>query len=108
MYEKSYPLTSTSNKICIVEVKGYDFSYIARKTLDSMLQMVPNLIYDFGFLIEGYTDDQLPEQVLISARVNKCPFEMAGIWEKPKIRKRRKEAGGENLVRKRTRSRISR
>eukprot|EP00495_Collosphaeridae_sp_1-RS-2012_P004308 TRINITY_DN35_c0_g1_i5.p3 TRINITY_DN35_c0_g1~~TRINITY_DN35_c0_g1_i5.p3 ORF type:complete len:72 (-),score=39.64 TRINITY_DN35_c0_g1_i5:2-217(-) len=55
-----------------------------------MLQMVPNLIYDFGFLIEGYTDDQLPEQVLISARVNKCPFEMAGIWEKPKDKKKKK------------------
>jgi len=71
----------TDNGICIVEVKGYDFSYIARKTLDSMLTRVPSLIYDFGFLIEGTTDDQLPEQVLISARVNKCPFEMAGIWE---------------------------
>lgn len=80
----------TSNKICIVEVKGYDFSYIARKTLDSMLQMVPSLIYDFGFLIEGYTDDQLPEQVLISARVNKCPFEMAGIWETIKDKKEKR------------------
>jgi len=82
----------TSNKICIVEVKGYDFSYIARKTLDSMLQMVPNLIYDFGFLIEGYADDQLPEQVLIAARVNKCPFEMAGIWDKPKEKKKKKSS----------------
>jgi len=79
----------TENKICIVEVKGYDFSYIARKTLDSMLPTVPNLIYDFGFLIEGTTDDQLPEQVLISARVNKCPFEMAGIWETAKEKKKR-------------------
>jgi len=82
----------TENGICIVEVKGYDFSYIARKTLDSMLTRVPSLIYDFGFLIEGTTDDQLPEQVLISARVNKCPFEMAGIWETAKEKKTKKKS----------------
>jgi len=90
----------TSNKICIVEVKGYDFSYIARKTLDSMLPMVPNLIYDFGFLIEGYTDDQLPEQVLITARVNKCPFEMAGFWGNPNEKKKEKRSWGRKSKKK--------
>jgi len=88
--QKSYV---TDDGVCMVEVKGYDFSYIARKTLDSMLLRVPNLIYDFGFLIEGTTDDQLPEQVLIAARVNKCPFEMAGIWETPKDKKKKKKWG---------------
>jgi len=54
-----------------VDVDVHRFSYMARLGLNMLKDAVKNIIWDFGFVIQGNPDDELPEQMLGGARFSK-------------------------------------
>jgi len=54
-----------------IDLDGHLFGKIARKGLGAVKGYIEKLIYDFGFVIEGRTDEENPEQILASIRISK-------------------------------------
>ncbi|ETO69034.1 hypothetical protein F444_14274 [Phytophthora nicotianae P1976] len=54
-----------------VDVNAHDFNYIARKGLVGVSTHACNMILDFGFVLEGQEDNELPEQILGCVRLCK-------------------------------------
>ncbi|KAG7390107.1 hypothetical protein PHYPSEUDO_008810 [Phytophthora pseudosyringae] len=52
-----------------VDVNAHDFNYIARKGLVGVSTHACNMILDFGFVLEGQEDHELPEQILGCVRL---------------------------------------
>lgn len=54
-----------------VDVDAHEFNYVARKGLSGVSTHFPNMVVDFGFVLEGQEDHELPEQVLGGVRLCK-------------------------------------
>ncbi|CAI5742670.1 unnamed protein product [Hyaloperonospora brassicae] len=54
-----------------VDVNAHDFNYIARKGLVGISSHACNMVLDFGFVLEGQDDHELPEQILGCVRLCK-------------------------------------
>jgi len=52
-----------------VDVDVHKFCYLARKAGHSMMDEVGRLVLDLAFVVEGHSDDELPEQILGCARI---------------------------------------
>lgn len=52
-----------------VDVNAHDFNYVARKGLVGVSDHACNMVLDFGFVLEGQEDHELPEQILGSVRL---------------------------------------
>jgi hypothetical protein len=50
-------------------VDAHEFNYVARKGLIGVSEHFPNMIVDFGFVLEGQEDVELPERILGSVRL---------------------------------------
>ena len=46
-----------------IDVDVHVFSYMARTGMAGVQQKISSVIFDFSFVVEGYGDDELPEQV---------------------------------------------
>jgi len=55
-----------------IDLDAHLFGQIARKGLSAMKDYIEKVIFDFGFVIEGRTDEENPEQILASVRVSKA------------------------------------
>ncbi|KAE9281380.1 hypothetical protein PF008_g27899 [Phytophthora fragariae] len=60
-----------------VDVNAHDFNYVARKGLVGVSDHACNMILDFGFVLEGQEDHELPEQILGSVRLCKVDVRQA-------------------------------
>jgi hypothetical protein len=60
-----------------VDVNAHDFNYIARKGLVGVSTHACNMILDFGFVLEGEKDQELPEQILGAVRLCKVDVRQA-------------------------------
>ncbi|KAG6951964.1 hypothetical protein JG688_00013499 [Phytophthora aleatoria] len=60
-----------------VDVNAHDFNYIARKGLVGVSTHACNMILDFGFVLEGQEDNELPEQILGCVRLCKVDVSQA-------------------------------
>ncbi|KAI9998060.1 hypothetical protein PInf_002394 [Phytophthora infestans] len=60
-----------------VDVDAHDFNYIARKGLVGVSTHACNMILDFGFVLEGQEDNELPEQILGCVRLCKVDLRQA-------------------------------
>ncbi|KAK1934220.1 hypothetical protein P3T76_011423 [Phytophthora citrophthora] len=60
-----------------VDVNAHDFNYIARKGLVGVSTHACNMILDFGYVLEGQEDHELPEQILGSVRLCKVDVSQA-------------------------------
>ncbi|KAH7470637.1 hypothetical protein PRIC1_001462 [Phytophthora ramorum] len=60
-----------------VDVNAHDFNYIARKGLVGVSTHACNMILDFGFVLEGQEDHELPEQILGAVRLCKVDVRQA-------------------------------
>ncbi|GMF35365.1 unnamed protein product [Phytophthora fragariaefolia] len=60
-----------------VDVNAHDFNYIARKGLVGVSDHACNMILDFGFVLEGQEDNELPEQILGCVRLCKVDVRQA-------------------------------
>eukprot|EP01084_Bolivina_argentea_P082709 149748_1 len=56
-----------------IDIDVHSFSFAARKGLDIFKESLTTLIYDFGFVIQGQHNSQLPEQMLMAVRISKLP-----------------------------------
>jgi len=54
-----------------IDLDAHLFGKIARKGLGAVKDYIDKVIFDFGFVIEGRTDEENPEQILASIRVSK-------------------------------------
>jgi len=55
-----------------IDLDAHLFGQIARKGLSAMKDYIEKVIFDFGFVIEGRTDEENPEQILAAVRVSKA------------------------------------
>lgn len=53
-----------------VDVDAHEFNYVARKGLSGVKEHMKKMIVDFGFVLEGRSDDELPEVVLGCCRLS--------------------------------------
>lgn len=53
---------------CDVDIHLY--VYPARKTFNNMLPEIPRIVIDIGLVVEAKSDDEMPEQMLASARLS--------------------------------------
>jgi len=61
-----------------VDVDVHRFGYPARLGLSMLKDSVKNIVWDFGFVIQGNPDDELPEQMLGGARFSKIDPMVSG------------------------------
>lgn len=54
-----------------IEIDSHRFGKIARQGLSNVRDYLSSVVFDFGFVIEGRPDAELPEQMLCAARISK-------------------------------------
>ena len=57
-----------------VDVDVHEFGYPAKKGLHLVKDSTAPAIYDVGIVIEGKSDQELPEQMLLCFRMSKLPI----------------------------------
>ncbi|KAF0686207.1 Aste57867_21993 [Aphanomyces stellatus] len=60
-----------------VDVDAHIFNFVARKGLSGVADHFGNMVVDFGFVLEGQEDDELPEQILGCVRLCKVDLKNA-------------------------------
>lgn len=61
-----------TDKYFEIDVDTHRFGYPAKSGLVGVKEKVGQIIFDFGFVIEGHGDEEQPEQILMCARVSKA------------------------------------
>ncbi|ETO13394.1 hypothetical protein RFI_23983 [Reticulomyxa filosa] len=64
-------------KYFAADIDAHLFGFPARKGLSYIKDTINSMIYDVGFVIEGHTDEELPEQILCCARVSRIGVDQA-------------------------------
>ena len=54
-----------------IDIDIHSFGYAAKKGFDLVKDMLPTIIFDIGFVMEGCANNELPEQMLVAKRVSK-------------------------------------
>ena len=60
-----------------VDVDVHRFSYTARLGLSGVRERIKDVVFDFGFVIEGHSDFELPENMLGAVRLSKLDLSLA-------------------------------
>lgn len=60
-----------------VDVDAHEFNFVARKGLVGVSEHFRNMVVDFGYVIEGQEDQELPEQILGAVRLCKIDVRLA-------------------------------
>jgi len=60
-----------------VDVDVHRFCFLARKAVNGLIDMLPTMVIDLAFVVEGTTDEELPEQVLGCCRFSKLNLSTA-------------------------------
>lgn len=63
-----------------VDVDVHRFSYTARVGLGGVRERIKDCIFDFGFVIEGHSDFELPENMLGAVRFSKLDLSLAKVF----------------------------
>ncbi|DAZ98678.1 TPA: hypothetical protein N0F65_008804 [Lagenidium giganteum] len=58
-----------------IVVDIHTFSYIARRGIHLLLDKTTNLVIDIGFVLQGETEDELPEQLLGCCRLDRIAMQ---------------------------------
>jgi len=66
-----------SGKYFSIDLDAHLFGRSAKTGLSAIKDYMNKVVFDFGFVIEGRTDDENPEQILASIRVSKTGRETA-------------------------------
>ena len=62
-----YHLTDTWYEM---DIDAHNWAYMATRMYFNMQGCIVDLVCDVGFVFEGVTDDELPETMLMAARLN--------------------------------------
>jgi len=60
-----------------VDIDVHRFSYTARLGLSGVRERTKDVVFDFGFVIEGHSDFELPENMLGAVRLCKLDLQQA-------------------------------
>ncbi|OQR82598.1 hypothetical protein ACHHYP_15750 [Achlya hypogyna] len=60
-----------------IDIDAHLFNFVARKGLCGVTEHFGNMVVDFGFVLEGQEDDELPEQILGCVRLCKVDVKTA-------------------------------
>ncbi|KAF0775555.1 hypothetical protein AaE_000744 [Aphanomyces astaci] len=60
-----------------VDIDAHTFNFVARKGLSGVADHFGNMVVDFGFVLEGQDDDEVPEQILGCVRLCKVDLKNA-------------------------------
>lgn len=60
-----------------VDIDAHAFNYIARKGLCGVQDHMEHMVVDFGFVIQGESDAELPERILGCVRLAKIDVQRA-------------------------------
>ena len=60
-----------------IDVDAHEFNFVARKGLTGVSQHFKHMVVDFGFVLEGQDDDELPEQMIGAVRLCKIDVNQA-------------------------------
>ncbi|RHY32066.1 hypothetical protein DYB32_002895 [Aphanomyces invadans] len=60
-----------------VDIDAHLFNFVARKGLSGVADHFGHMIVDFGFVLEGQEDDEVPEQILGCVRLCKVDLKNA-------------------------------
>lgn len=60
-----------------VDVDVHRFSYTARLGMNGVRERIKDVVFDFGFVIEGHSDFELPENMLGAVRISKLDLTLA-------------------------------
>ena len=58
----------------------HDFPYVALSGLHSSLDVIPDFVFKMGLVLEGRSDDELPEMLLTCVTVNGLDLRKAVPW----------------------------
>lgn len=61
-------------------VDFHEFCFSARQAIYSMQEKMTNIVADMAIVVEGRLDEELPEQVLGSARISHIELAKAQPW----------------------------
>jgi len=64
--------TYVPGKYFEIDLDAHLFGPMAKRGLASMKDYIEKIIFDFGFVIEGRTNEENPEQILAAIRVSKA------------------------------------
>ncbi|ETO17286.1 hypothetical protein RFI_20039, partial [Reticulomyxa filosa] len=64
-------------KYFAADIDSHLFGFPARKGLSYIKDLIDNMVYDIGFVIEGHSDDELPERILCCARISRIGIKQA-------------------------------
>ena len=88
-------------KYFAIDIDAHIFGKLARKSLGYLRDCMETVIFDGAFVVEGQKDDELPEQVLCSARISKIGQKVAKEFPKQLLeeyQKRKKQNAHTNAV----------
>ena len=57
-----------------VDVDAHQYAYIARKGVHAYRQHLDKMVFDSGFVLQGNSAEELPEQVLAATRIHRLDF----------------------------------
>lgn len=60
-----------------IDIDVHVFSYLARTGMAGVQERLSSVIFDFSFVIEAYSDDEQPENILGGVRVVKLDLQRA-------------------------------
>lgn len=63
-----------------IEIDSHRFGKVARQGLAHVRDYLSSVVFDFGFVIEGRPDAELPEQMLCAARISKTGTKHCTKW----------------------------
>jgi hypothetical protein len=59
---------SKPDNMLLIEFNSHDFTFLTRKTMYAVREMIPLFVIDMGLVIQSNEDDELPENMLMCAR----------------------------------------
>ena len=65
------------NRYFEVDVDVHRFGYLARLGLSGVRERIKDVVFDWAFVIEGHTDEELPENILSAARLSQLEMTAA-------------------------------
>merc|ERR1719384_916424 len=80
-----------AGKYFAADIDAHVFGYPARQGLSYVKDTIQTAIYDVGFVVEGHTNDQLPEQIVACCRMSKIGVDLCKEFPiKPDMHKEQK------------------
>lgn len=79
--QKGNPPVELACRFSEIFIDAHTFCYLARSTGWTVIERVQRMVINAAFVIEGHSNEELPEQVLGIAGVHKMNLLEADRWE---------------------------